>query len=68
LDLENGTESAKTLHRTEEGTMDTDSKSILDPWDVGQITERLPAWEVWEDGVEPEDDVPASSEQRERAA
>jgi hypothetical protein len=28
------------------------------PFEVGQITERLPAWELWEDGIEPEDDLP----------
>jgi hypothetical protein len=27
-----------------------------DPFAVGQITERLPAWEQWEDGIEPADD------------
>jgi len=27
-----------------------------DPFEVGQITERLPAWEQWEDGIEPADD------------
>jgi hypothetical protein len=27
-----------------------------DPFEVGQITERLPAWEVWEDGIEPAED------------
>ena len=27
-----------------------------DPWDTNQVTERLPAWEQWEDGIEPADD------------
>ena len=40
-----------------------DSKAPLDPWEIGQITERLPAWEMWEDGVEPaEDEVMENSE------
>jgi hypothetical protein len=43
-----------------------DGTASVDPWTIGQITERLPAWEVWEDGVEPEDDELA--EDRERAA
>jgi hypothetical protein len=27
-----------------------------DPWETNQVTERLPAWEQWEDGIEPADD------------
>lgn len=33
----------------------------IDPFDVGQITERLPAWEMLEDnvdGIEPADEAP----------
>jgi hypothetical protein len=26
-----------------------------DPWDVGMVTERLPAQELYDDGIEPED-------------
>ena len=48
--------------------MDTDSKSkAFDPWETDQITERLPAWEIWEDGVEPEDEA-QPPKQSERAA
>ncbi len=36
-----------------------------DPWDVGMVTERLPAQELWDDGIEP--DEPAV-ERRDRAA
>jgi hypothetical protein len=36
----------------------------IDPFDVGQITERLPAWEMWEDGVEPEDEAPPKEHER----
>jgi hypothetical protein len=25
------------------------------PFEVGQITEQIPAWELWEDGIEPVD-------------
>ena len=39
--------------------------SAVDPWDVGQVTEKLPAVELYEDGVEPEDD---SLNEEERAA
>ena len=39
----------------------------LDPFEAGQITERLPAWEVWEDGVEPADELDRHAD-RERAA
>lgn len=31
-----------------------------DPWDVGMVTERLPAQELWEDGIEP-DERPSSA-------
>lgn len=36
--------------------METEQKPTPDPWEVGQITERLPAWEMWEDGIEPDED------------
>jgi hypothetical protein len=29
-------------------------ESAIDPFDVGQITEKLPAWELWDEGVEPD--------------
>ena len=35
-----------------------------DPWDVGMVTERLPALELEEDGIEPDEPII----QRERAA
>ncbi len=40
----------------------------IDPFDIGQITERLPAWEMWEDGdgVEPEEE--ATPKEHDRAA
>jgi hypothetical protein len=41
-----------------------DSKAQLDPWEIGQITERLPAWEMWEDGVEPVEDEQIESSER----
>ena len=40
-------------------------KNSIDPFEVGQITERLPAWELFEDGIEP-DEEPV--EQHDRAA
>jgi hypothetical protein len=46
--------------------MDKKDSPASDPWAQGQITERLPAWEMWEDGIEPEEDELA--EDRERAA
>jgi hypothetical protein len=39
----------------------------VDPFDAGQITERLPAWELWEDGIEPDEELPLS-ERHDRAA
>jgi hypothetical protein len=30
--------------------------AVVDPFDVGQITEKLPTWELYEDGIEPADD------------
>ncbi len=36
-----------------------------DPWDVGMVTERLPAQELWEDGIEPDEPI---VERRDRAA
>ncbi len=41
-----------------------DKKAPQDPWEIGQITERLPAWEMWEDGVEPEEDKLAEDQER----
>ncbi len=41
-------------------TMPTNS---VDPFEIGQITERLPAWELFEDGIEPADDPPAEHDQ-----
>jgi hypothetical protein len=38
-----------------------------DPWDVGMVTERLPAQELYDDGIEP-DIEPAVVERRDRAA
>ena len=35
-----------------------------DPWDVGMVTERLPAQELYEDGIEPDEPI----ERRDRAA
>jgi hypothetical protein len=29
----------------------------LSPFEVGQVTEQIPAWELWEDGIEPADDI-----------
>ena len=37
-----------------------------DPWDVGMVTERLPAQELEDDGIEP--DEPIVTHHRERAA
>jgi hypothetical protein len=34
-----------------------------DPWDVGMVTERLPAQELYEDGIEPDEPI-----ERDRAA
>jgi hypothetical protein len=52
--------------------MSKDNSSSIDPFDVGQITERLPAWELWEeeDGIEPADETVAQkpAKVRERAA
>lgn len=49
--------------------MESDPKSKLNQWEVGQITEPLPAWELWEDGdgVEPDEEPPIAPK-RERAA
>jgi hypothetical protein len=48
--------------------MSTETKApALDPFEVGQITERLPAWELWEDGVEPAEENPQRAD-GERAA
>jgi hypothetical protein len=37
-----------------------------DPWDVGMVTERLPAQELYDDGIEPDDSTPEAK--RDRAA
>lgn len=34
-----------------------------DPWDAGMVTERLPAQELYDDGIEPDEPV-----ERDRAA
>jgi hypothetical protein len=34
-----------------------------DPWDVGMVTERIPAQDLFDDGVEPDE-----PQERERAA
>ncbi len=46
------------------------TQSSVDPCDVGQITERLPAWELFEDGdgVEPVEEDPPAVQQHDRAA
>jgi hypothetical protein len=36
-----------------------------DPWDVGMVTERLPALELYDDGIEPDNEPDVS---RDRAA
>jgi hypothetical protein len=36
-----------------------------DPWDVGMVTERLPAIELYDDGIEPDSEPDV---RRERAA
>ncbi len=48
----------------------SESKKPFDPWEAGQITERLPAWELWEDGIEPdEEELPQRrAEPHDRAA
>lgn len=28
-----------------------------DPWDVGMVTERLPAQEIYDDGIEPDESL-----------
>ena len=47
--------------------MSTDVKhpiAELDPFEVGQVTEQIPAWELWEDGIEPADDLPPRAEEK----
>ena len=50
--------------------MSTESKEPVlerleeNPFEVGQITEQIPAWELWEDGIEPAD----AEQPKERAA
>lgn len=36
-----------------------------DPWDVGMVTERLPALELYDDGIEPDNEPDV---RRDRAA
>ncbi len=38
-----------------------------DPWDVGMVTEKLPALELYDDGIEPEESLPETT-RRDRAA
>src|SRR5262249_51030355 len=38
---------------------ETTPAAAIDPFEIGQITERLPAWELWEDGIEPDEEPPA---------
>ena len=35
-----------------------------DPWDVGMVTERLPAQELEDDGIEPDEPVIAARTRR----
>jgi hypothetical protein len=45
--------------------MATEAKESASEFDVGPITEKLPKWELWEDGVEPlEEDVGAVEHER----
>ncbi len=48
--------------------MSTDAKNPsiaeVDPFEVGQVTEQIPAWELWEDGIEPADDDAPRAEER----
>jgi hypothetical protein len=46
--------------------MATEAKeSAAEAFDVGPITEKLPRWELWEDGVEPlEEDIGAVEHER----
>jgi len=39
-------------------------KNSIDPFEVGQITERLPAWELFEDGIEPDEEPLEQREDR----
>jgi hypothetical protein len=44
-----------------EGAMSSAVKSPevdeVSPFEVGQVTEQIPAWELWEEGVEPAEDL-----------
>lgn len=44
-----------------------DKAREIDPFEQGQITEQIPAWELWEDGIEPADEAPVLYD-REKAA
>jgi len=39
-----------------------------DPWDLGMVTERLPAQELYDDGIEPDEPASPSTTMRDRAA
>jgi hypothetical protein len=50
-------------------TMSTEAKiptlpSLDDPFEMGQVTEQIPAWELWEDGIEPAEDLEPRAEER----
>jgi len=34
------------------------------PFEIGQVTEQIPAWELWEDGIEPAEDMPPRAEDK----
>jgi hypothetical protein len=39
-------------------------RNDIDPFEIGQVTEQIPAWELWEDGIEPAEDMPARAEDK----
>jgi hypothetical protein len=41
--------------------MSQEAQNPVDPFDTGQITERLPLAELWEDEVDPTDEPPKQS-------
>lgn len=43
--------------------MDLEDKPAADPFDSGWVTERLPAIELWEDGIEPVEEEPLERDQ-----
>jgi hypothetical protein len=48
--------------------MDKEAREI-DPFEQGQTTERIPAWELGEDGIDPENsEIASRAYDRERAA